>query len=86
MLLDLGFLKSETIRINIKDTTLYPDFSEMFVVSHSYKDRAVKYVRTDGNINFAAGSEADDVLDVDRGLRSGSSERHAWSPAASYSR
>lgn len=61
----LGFLESEAIRIkNIKDTTLYPDFSEMFVVSHSYKDRAVKYVRTDGNINFAAGSEADDVLHV----------------------
>lgn len=61
----LGFLESEAIRIkNIKDTTLYPDFSEMFVVSHSYKDRAVKYVRTDGHINFAAGSEADDVLHV----------------------
>lgn len=61
----LGFLESEAIRIkNIKDTTLYPDFSEMFVVSHSYKDRAVKYVSTDGHINFAAGSEADDVLHV----------------------
>ena len=34
----LGFLESEAIRINnIKDTTLYPDFSEMFVVSHSYQ-------------------------------------------------
>ena len=55
----LGFLESEAIRIkNIKDTTLYPDFSEMFVVSHSYKDRAVKYVRTDGHINFAAGQSA----------------------------
>ena len=61
----LGFLESEAIRIkNIKDTTLYPDFSEMFIISHSYKDRAVKYVRTDGHINFAAGSEADDVLHV----------------------
>ncbi len=61
----LGFVESEVIRINnIKDTTAYPDLSEMFVVSHSYKDRAVKYVRTDGNINFAAGSEADDVLHV----------------------
>lgn len=61
----LGFLESEAIRIkNIKDTTLYPDFSEMFVVSHSYKERAVKYVRTDGHINFASGSEADDVLHV----------------------
>ena len=58
----LGFLESETIRIkNIKDTTLYPDFSEMFVVSHSYKDRAVKYVRTDGNINFAAVLIADEL-------------------------
>ena len=61
----LGFLESESIRIkNIKDTTLYPDFSEMFVVSHSYKERAEKYVRTDGHINFASGSEADDVLHV----------------------
>ena len=41
----LGFLESEAIRINnIKDSTLYPDFSEMFVVSHSYQDRAEKYV------------------------------------------
>ncbi len=63
----LGFLESEAIRINnIKDTTLYPDFSEMFVVSHSYQDRAEKYVRLDGKLNFAAGSEAGDVLHVVR--------------------
>ncbi len=61
----LGFLESEAIRINnIKDTTLYPDFSEMFVVSHSYQDRAEKYVRLDGKLNFAAGSEAGDVLHI----------------------
>ena len=63
----LGFLESEAIRINnIKDTTLYPDFSEMFVVSHSYQDRAEKYIRLDGKLNLAAGSEAGDVLHIVR--------------------
>lgn len=63
----IGFFESEAIRIgNIKDTLKYPDFSEFFVVSHSYMDRAVKYARLDGNLTFSAGSEADDVLDVIR--------------------
>lgn len=61
----LSFLESEVIRINnIKDPSAYPDFSEMFIISKSYKDRADKYIRTDGNINFAAGSEFEDVLHV----------------------
>ena len=63
----LSFLESEAIRINnIKDSTLFPDFSEMFVVSHSYQDRAEKYVRLDGKLNFGAGSEAGDVLHIVR--------------------
>lgn len=63
----LGFVESEIIRINnIKDTALYPDLSEMYVVSKSYQDRGEKYVRLDGKLNFGAGSEADDVLDVIR--------------------
>lgn len=63
----ISFLESEAIRINgIKDTTLYPDFSEMFVVSRSYKDRADKYIRTGGTISFGAGSECEDVVDVMR--------------------
>ena len=63
----LGFFESEAIRLcNIKDTLKYPDFSEMFVVHKSYSDRADKYVRLDGNLTFAAGSEADDVLDIIR--------------------
>ncbi|MBQ6577730.1 MAG: aminopeptidase, partial [Bacteroidales bacterium] len=54
----LAFLESEAIRINnIKDKNLYPDFSEMFVVSHSYQDRADKYIRLDGNLTFGSGSE-----------------------------
>jgi Peptidase C1-like family. len=61
----LGFLESEVIRIKgIKDSAQYPDFSEMFVVSHSYKDRAEKYIRVDGALGFSAGSECGDVLHV----------------------
>ena len=61
----IAFLESEAIRINgIKDPEAYPDFSEMFVVSHSYQDRAEKYVRLDGNLTFGAGSEIGDVLHI----------------------
>ena len=61
----LSFLESEVIKAkNIKDSTLYPDFSEMFVVRKAYYDRAIKYVRMNGKMNFAAGSDFGDVLDV----------------------
>lgn len=61
----ISFLESEAIRINnIKDTLAYPDFSEMFIVSHSYQDRADKYVRMDGHMIFAQGSECEDVIDI----------------------
>ena len=63
----IGFFESEAIRLGkISDPAKYPDLSEFFVVSHSYYDRAIKYVRLDGNLTFGAGSEADDVLDVIR--------------------
>jgi aminopeptidase C len=63
----ISFLESEVIRIKgLKDAAQYPDLSEMFVVGQSYKDRAEKYIRLDGNLTFGAGSEADDVLDVIR--------------------
>ena len=61
----LSFLESEIIKAKgIKDPALYPDFSEMFVVRKAYYDKAIKYVRLDGNLNFAAGSDFGDVLDV----------------------
>ena len=61
----IAFLESEAIRINnIKDEAKYPDFSEFFVVSHSYSDRAEKYVRLDGKLGFSAGSGAGDVIAV----------------------
>ena len=61
----LSFLESEIIKTKaIKDTTLYPDLSEMFVVRNSYHDRALKYVRLDGALKMAAGSDFGDVFDV----------------------
>ncbi len=61
----ISFLESEIIKAkNLKDASLYPDFSEMFVVRKAYYDRAIKFVRMDGKLNFAAGSDFGDVLEV----------------------
>jgi aminopeptidase C len=38
------------------------DLSEMFIVNHSYKDKADKYVRLHGYLNFAQGGSFGDVL------------------------
>ena len=63
----ISFLESEAIRLcNIKDESKYPDFSEFFVVSNSYKERAEKYIRLDGKLGFSAGSGCGDVLEVVR--------------------
>ena len=56
----LSFIESEIIRTKGQEV----DLSEMFVVGRSYHDRAVKYVRLDGHLNFAAGSSFGDVLHV----------------------
>ena len=63
----ISFLESEAIRLcNITDESKYPDFSEFFVVSTSYKERAEKYIRLDGKLGFSAGSGAGDVFEVVR--------------------
>ena len=63
----ISFLESEAIRLgNIQDEVKYPDFSEFFVVSTSYKERAEKYIRLDGKLGFSAGSGSGDVFDVVR--------------------
>ena len=63
----ISFLESEAIRLgNIRDEAKYPDFSEFFVVSTSYKERAEKFVRLDGKLGFSAGSGSGDVFDVVR--------------------
>ena len=61
----ISFLESEAIRLcNIKDEAKYPDFSEFFVVGTSYKERAEKFIRLDGKLNFSVGSGCGDALDI----------------------
>ncbi len=40
------------------------DLSELYVVRHTYTEKALKYVRMHGHINFTDGGEANDVIDV----------------------
>jgi len=56
----LSFLESELIRMGKGSFNL----SEMYIVWHTYFAKADKYVRTDGNINFAPGGGFEDVLFV----------------------
>ena len=62
----LSFLESEVIKAKNLKPDAYPDLSEMFVVRHSYHDRAMKYVRLNGYLNMAQGSGFGDVLEVIR--------------------
>lgn len=54
----VGFIESELLRTG-KGTY---DLSEMFIVNHSYKDKADKYVRLHGNLTFAEGGSFADVI------------------------
>jgi len=56
----LGFFESELLRLGKPEV----DLSEMFVVHHSYSDKADKYVRMNGTINFAEGGSFYDVMYV----------------------
>ncbi|MCQ2143892.1 MAG: C1 family peptidase [Bacteroidales bacterium] len=56
----LGFLESEILRETGKEV----DLSEMWIVGHSYRDRAIKYVRLDGHLGLSAGSSTTDVLET----------------------
>lgn len=58
----IGFLESEAIKKGTADTSL--NLSEMFVVSKAYSDKAEKFVRLNGALNFAPGSDFGDVLYV----------------------
>lgn len=55
-----GFLEAELLRQGKGEF----DLSEMFVVSHSYKDKADKFVRLHGKLNFGQGGSFEDVLYV----------------------
>ena len=54
----IGFFESELLRMGKPEV----DLSEMFVVHHSYSDKADKFVRMNGTINFAAGGSFFDVI------------------------
>lgn len=51
------FFESEILRLTGKEIHL----SEGFVVNHCYKDKAIKYVRMDGKMNYAQGGATADV-------------------------
>lgn len=53
----LAFLESELIRMGKGEHNL----SEMFIVNHTYRDKAEKFVRLHGNMEFAQGGAFDDV-------------------------
>ncbi|MDH6358589.1 aminopeptidase C [Parabacteroides sp. PF5-9] len=54
----LAFIESELIRMGKGEHNL----SEMFIVNHSYRDKADRYVRLHGFLNFAQGGGFYDVL------------------------
>ncbi|MDD3877242.1 MAG: C1 family peptidase [Bacteroidales bacterium] len=56
----LSFLESELIRLGKGEF----DLSEMFVVRHTYQDKAINYVRFHGNLNFGGGGAFHDVFNV----------------------
>ncbi len=56
----LAFIEAEILRETGKEY----DLSEMFVVNHTYSDKAKKYVRMNGNLNFGGGAEVTDVFRV----------------------
>jgi aminopeptidase C len=55
----LGFLEAELLRQGKGEY----DLSEMYVVHKNYEEKAQKYVRMNGKINFAGGGSFADVLD-----------------------
>jgi hypothetical protein len=56
----LGFLESEVIRMGKGEH----DLSEMYIVRRNYADKADKFVRVDGKLNFAQGGSFADVVET----------------------
>lgn len=55
-----SFLQSEMMRLGKPDVNL----SEMFIVWHTYAEKARKHVRLHGNLNFSAGGAFHDVTNM----------------------
>lgn len=58
----LSFFESEILKNGYNPELL--DLSEMFIVSNAYYDKAVKFVRLHGSLNFGGGSSFGDALTV----------------------
>ncbi len=56
----IGFIEAELLR----KTGVKYDLSEMFCVNHTYRDKAEKFVRLHGHLNFGSGAEFTDVFRV----------------------
>lgn len=56
----LSFFESEVLRTSKKEVNL----AEMFVVNHTYRDKAARYVRMHGNTSFSPGGAFHDALYV----------------------
>jgi aminopeptidase C len=56
----VGLLESELIRMG-KGTF---DLSEMYIVRRNYEDKAIKYARLHGSLNFAGGGSFADVIET----------------------
>ncbi len=56
----LSFLEAELLRMGKGDV----DISEMFIVNHCYRDKAERYVRMHGHLNFGGGGAFHDVTYV----------------------
>lgn len=56
----VGFLESELLRTGKGEH----DLSDMYIVRCNYEDKAMKYVRAHGNLNFAQGGSFADVIET----------------------
>ena len=56
----ISFLESEILRNQHKDYNL----SEMYIIRKVYLEKAERFIRMHGNMNFAGGGEPNDVIDA----------------------
>lgn len=54
----LGFIEAELLRMGKGEY----DFSEMYIVSNTYNDRAMAAIRTNGDVSFSQGGAFSDVI------------------------
>ena len=58
----LSYLESEILRVKGDKADTALNLSPMFVVWKNFSEKATKYVRMDGTVNFAGGGSSMDVI------------------------